>query len=66
MLSTPSEFCNMVRKIYIYTCDEAKRLSPKVKLPVLKGEGISKNNADATRNGFDDGAYASVASDKDC
>lgn len=56
----------MVRKIYIYTCDEAKRLSPKVKLPVLKGEGISKNNADATRNGFDDGAYASVASDKDC
>ncbi|XP_068651681.1 auxin response factor 1-like isoform X1 [Aristolochia californica] len=28
------EFCNMVRKIYIYTRDEAKRLSPKTKLPL--------------------------------
>ncbi|XP_057976395.1 auxin response factor 1 isoform X2 [Malania oleifera] len=28
------EFCNMVRKIYIYTLEEVKRLSPKIKLPV--------------------------------
>ncbi|CAH1450741.1 unnamed protein product [Lactuca virosa] len=27
------EFCNMVRKIFIYTTEEAKRLSPKIKLP---------------------------------
>lgn len=25
----------MVKKIYIYTCEEAKRLSPKAKLPPL-------------------------------
>lgn len=24
----------MVRKIYVYTAEEAKRLSPKIKLPV--------------------------------
>ncbi|KAB1208620.1 Auxin response factor 1 [Morella rubra] len=29
-----SEFCSMVRKIFIYTTEEAKRLSPKAKLPV--------------------------------
>nr|GMD04930.1 auxin response factor 1 [Ipomoea batatas] len=29
-----SEFCNMVRKINIYTIEEAKMLSPKIKLPV--------------------------------
>lgn len=27
------EFCSMVRKIFIYTTEEAKRLSPKIKLP---------------------------------
>lgn len=27
------EFCSMVRKIFIYTAEEAKRLSPKIKLP---------------------------------
>ncbi|CAL5378098.1 unnamed protein product [Camellia sinensis] len=27
------EFCNMVRKIFIYTNEEVKKLSPKVKLP---------------------------------
>lgn len=27
------EFCSMVRKIFICTCEEAKRLSPKIKLP---------------------------------
>ncbi|KAG6476667.1 hypothetical protein ZIOFF_065912 [Zingiber officinale] len=29
------EFCNMVRKIYIYTSEEAKRLSPKKKLAMM-------------------------------
>ncbi|KAI3695091.1 hypothetical protein L1987_78079 [Smallanthus sonchifolius] len=28
-----NEFCSMVRKIFIYTTEEAKRLSPKTKLP---------------------------------
>ncbi|OIT29588.1 PREDICTED: auxin response factor 1 [Nicotiana attenuata] len=28
------EFCSMVRKIYVYTAEEAKKLSPKIKLPV--------------------------------
>jgi len=58
----------MVRKIYIYTCEEARRLSPKAKLPVLKGEeGVSKSadaTADAPSNGHDD--QDSVLSDKDC
>lgn len=31
------EFCSMVRKIFIYTVEEVKELSPKAKLP-LKGE----------------------------
>uniref|UniRef100_A0A1D1XYX7 Auxin response factor n=1 Tax=Anthurium amnicola TaxID=1678845 RepID=A0A1D1XYX7_9ARAE len=31
------EFCSMVRKIYIYTNEEAKRLSPRAKLPVPGG-----------------------------
>lgn len=69
MLSTSSEFCSMVRKIYIYTYDEAKRLLPKVKVLVLKGGEISKNNAatdaDASRNGDADRVSASVVSDKD-
>ncbi|KAL2491076.1 Auxin response factor 1 [Abeliophyllum distichum] len=28
------EFCTMVRKIYIYTTEEAKKLSPRIKLPL--------------------------------
>nr|AUZ96292.1 Auxin response factor [Malus domestica] len=28
------EFCSMVRKIFIYTLEEVKRLSPKIKLPL--------------------------------
>lgn len=30
------EFCTMVKKIYIYTTEEAKRLSPKTKLPLAE------------------------------
>uniref|UniRef100_A0A0A8ZT00 Auxin-responsive protein n=1 Tax=Arundo donax TaxID=35708 RepID=A0A0A8ZT00_ARUDO len=29
-----NEFCNMVKRIYIYTYEEAKKLAPKSKLPV--------------------------------
>ncbi|OMO95514.1 AUX/IAA protein [Corchorus capsularis] len=29
-----NEFCSMVRKIFIYTSEEVKKLSPKIKLPV--------------------------------
>jgi auxin response factor len=28
-----SEFCSMVERIYIYSYEEAKRLTPKAKLP---------------------------------
>jgi len=58
----------MVRKIYIYTCEEARRLSPKAKLPVLKGTGgVSRSAvaaADAPSNGHSN--QAAVLSDKDC
>ncbi|KAL9253369.1 Auxin response factor 7-like protein [Drosera capensis] len=33
-----SEFCSMVRKIFIYTSEEVKNLSPKTKLPVVPEE----------------------------
>ncbi|KAG0499803.1 hypothetical protein HPP92_004494 [Vanilla planifolia] len=29
--AVPSECCSMVKKIHIYTCEEAKRLAPKPK-----------------------------------
>ncbi|OAY39602.1 auxin response factor 1 isoform X2 [Manihot esculenta] len=38
------EFCSMVRKIFIYTSEEVKRLSPKIKLPV--NEEIKATKAD--------------------
>ncbi|EEF34538.1 Auxin response factor, putative [Ricinus communis] len=38
------EFCSMVRKIFIYTSEEVKRLSPKSKLPV--NEEIKAAKAD--------------------
>ena len=47
LLSDCSEFCSMVKKIFIYTSEEVKRLSPKIKLLAdeeVKGVG---NNADA-------------------
>jgi hypothetical protein len=30
-----SEFCRMVKRIYIYSYEEAKSLTPKAKLPVI-------------------------------
>ncbi|RZR92791.1 hypothetical protein BHM03_00021146 [Ensete ventricosum] len=55
------EFCSVVRKIYIYTCEEAKRLTPRVKLAAV-GEVISplpkktSGEADATENSSKDQA----------
>ncbi|CAA0840032.1 Auxin response factor 1 [Striga hermonthica] len=40
------EFCNMVKKIYIYTTEEAKRLAPKIKFP-LPDDKSTKLNSDA-------------------
>ncbi|THU51327.1 hypothetical protein C4D60_Mb06t29850 [Musa balbisiana] len=58
------EFCSMVRKIYIYTCEEAKRLTPRVKLPAV-GKVIgplpkkASCDADATENSSKDQALVS-------
>lgn len=41
-----SEFCIMVRKIFIYTCEEAKKLTPKSKLPINAEENPGKLAAD--------------------
>lgn len=35
-VNVSSEFCTIVRKIYIYTAEEAKKLSPKIKLPLTE------------------------------
>ncbi|KAL7157453.1 hypothetical protein ABFS83_02G078400 [Erythranthe nasuta] len=40
------EFCTMVKKIYIYTAEEAKKLSPKIKLPISEVQS-GKLNSDA-------------------
>nr|QGJ03856.1 ARF1 [Eucommia ulmoides] len=39
------EFCSMVRKIFIYTTDEVKKLSPKIKLPMK--EEVKPDSDDA-------------------
>ncbi|GAB4847441.1 Arf GTPase arf1 [Ancistrocladus abbreviatus] len=36
------EFCNMVRKIFVYTSEEVKHLSPKIKLPLPEEAKPSK------------------------
>ncbi|XP_065870442.1 auxin response factor 1-like [Euphorbia lathyris] len=41
------EFCNMVRKIFIYTSEEVKRLSPKIKFPVDGHIIAAKTDVDA-------------------
>ncbi|KAK0589049.1 hypothetical protein LWI29_008978 [Acer saccharum] len=40
------EFCSMVRKIFIYTAEEVKRLSPKIKLPSNEGVKPVKPDVD--------------------
>ncbi|KAL6552278.1 Arf GTPase arf1 [Orobanche hederae] len=41
------EFCTMVKKIYIYTTEEAKRLSPRIKLPLTEIRSSKLNSAAA-------------------
>ncbi|KAK6915839.1 AUX/IAA domain [Dillenia turbinata] len=40
------EFCSMVRKIFIYTVEEAKRLAPKIKLPITEEAKPGKPDSD--------------------
>ncbi|KDP42510.1 hypothetical protein JCGZ_00307 [Jatropha curcas] len=40
------EFCSMVRKIFIYTTEEVKRLSPKIKFPVNEEGKAAKADVD--------------------
>ncbi|KAE8007887.1 hypothetical protein FH972_004446 [Carpinus fangiana] len=44
------EFCSMVRKIFIYTTEEVKKLSPKIKLPVPAEAKPGKLDAEVAVN----------------
>lgn len=44
-----SEFCTVVRKIFIYTAEEVKKLSPKIGLPI-KEVKPSKLDSEAILN----------------
>ncbi|XP_034701635.1 auxin response factor 1-like isoform X1 [Vitis riparia] len=48
------EFCSMVRKIFIYTAEEVKRLSPKIKLPAMEEIKPGKLDSDVAMAGTDD------------
>ncbi|KAJ9687723.1 hypothetical protein PVL29_016272 [Vitis rotundifolia] len=48
------EFCSMVRKIFIYTAEEVKRLSPKIKMPVMEEIKPGKLDSDVAVAGTDD------------
>lgn len=48
------EFCSMVRKIFIYTAEEVKRLSPKIKLPAMEEIKPGKLDSDVAVAGTDD------------
>ena len=45
-----SEFCSVVRKIFIYTVEEVKKLSPKIGLPINEVVKPSKLDAEAGVN----------------
>ncbi|KAG4125213.1 hypothetical protein ERO13_D10G084000v2 [Gossypium hirsutum] len=45
-----NEFCSMVRKIFIYTSEEVRKLSPKIKLPVNDDDD---DDSKATKAGVD-------------
>ena len=45
-----SEFCSIVRKIFIYTSEEVKKLSPKIKLPVNDDSKPAKPGVDMVVN----------------
>ncbi|KAF8412017.1 hypothetical protein HHK36_004576 [Tetracentron sinense] len=47
------EFCSMVKKIFIYTVEEAKRLSPKRKLLVKEEEKPSNSDSDGVMGSMD-------------
>ncbi|KAG6601671.1 Auxin response factor 1, partial [Cucurbita argyrosperma subsp. sororia] len=49
-----NEFVSMVRKIFIYTTEEVKRLSPKIKLPLGGETKLSKPDSDTTANHTED------------
>ncbi|XP_076952094.1 auxin response factor 1-like isoform X1 [Bidens hawaiensis] len=46
-----NEFCNMVRKIFIYTNEEAKRLTPKIKLPESNAQVITEEQSSSNEGG---------------
>jgi len=65
-----SEFCRMVKRIYIYSYEEAKSLTPKAKLPAIGGDtGVkpdpSKLSAESDVPQSDSDNSAPVAADKD-
>lgn len=45
-----SEFCSIVRKIFIYTAEEVKKLSPKIGLPISEEVKPSKMDSEAIVN----------------
>ena len=53
-----SEFCSIVRKIFIYTTEEVKRLSPKIKLPVPSEAKSGKPDAEVALNTEDHSSIA--------
>jgi auxin response factor len=63
-----SEFCRMVKRIYIYSYEEAKSLTPKAKLPVI-GDTIkpdpNKLSPESDMPQSDTNSNAPVAADKD-
>ncbi|CAD6343887.1 unnamed protein product [Miscanthus lutarioriparius] len=63
-----NEFCRMVKRIYIYSYEEAKSLTPKAKLPVI-GDTIkpdpSKLSPESDMPQSDSNNNAPVAADKD-
>ena len=44
------EFCSVVRKIFIYTAEEVKKLSPKIGLPINEEVKPSKLDSEAVVN----------------
>ena len=62
------EFCSMVKRIYIYTYEEAKQLTPKSKLPII-GDAIKPNpNKQSPESDMPHSDLDSTApvTDKDC
>ncbi|KAK9030656.1 hypothetical protein V6N11_032073 [Hibiscus sabdariffa] len=45
-----NEFCSMVRKIFIYTSEEVRKLSPKIKLPANDDTNAAKAGVDTVVN----------------